>query len=324
MSASAHGAQAADSYLATALAAVASDAAANLDERAHSTVVAIREARFGDAPHCPRCSSHRVQRWGRFGMRRRYRCTGCRHTFSDLTNTVFAYSKHLELWLPYAACLLESLSVRAAARRLGIDKDTAWRWRHRLLSAHASLPVRPLRGTAELVERRFGVCEKGRRHLPRAGLHRATHFYPSRRPSISVLFMRDEHGSSFASTAGTFPLHPDALEGVLAARFLGLRRLVAPHSLSHAIAHFACRHRLIYEQVPFVALRAPASLGAVPPRVRHVFDDVLRFRAWLRRFRGVATRYLDRYLHWHHVLERVPDARLALLLEVGRAPPGRI
>ncbi len=300
-----------DWYLATALTEIAPDPATPPEARAHQTLAAIREARFGPILRCPRCGSGDVRRWGHFGMRRRYRCTQCRRTFSDLTGTAFAYGKRLDLWLPYAACLFESVSVRTAARRLGIDKDTAWRWRHRLLAAHAHLPTRPLAGTAELVERRFGICQKGRRDVVHP-LRRATRFYPGRRPSVVVLFMRDERGATAAAIAGPFPLRWDALQRVLAPRATGLRGLVAPYGPTHPIALFADHHRLMYQRTALDHLRDG----------RHVMDDVVRFRTWLERFRGVATRYLDRYLHWHAILGRIRDPRLALLREVGRAPPG--
>ena len=93
----------------------------------------LRLARFRDGVRCPRCSCARVQRWGCFSGRQRYRCTGCRRTFSDLTGTPAAYIKKLELWPAYGRGMEEAESLRAAARRLGIHPSTAFRWRHRLL-----------------------------------------------------------------------------------------------------------------------------------------------------------------------------------------------
>ena len=307
---------------ATALAGTfVGDAGSDAQDRAREAIAAIREARFGEVLRCPRCHGRRVQRWGHFGLRRRYRCRHCRRTFSDLTGTAFAGGKRPELWLPFASCLLECLSVRAAGRRLGIDKDTAWRWRHHALAAHATRPARPLRGIAELVDRRFGICEKGRRDLGRPALRRSTPCYATRRPSISVLFLRDQAGTSFATPAGPFPLRGIALEHALAPRAMSLRGLVAPYNPGHPVALFAGAHRLRYERVPLASLHNDLGGSPDPRPVRHVLGDALLFRAWLRRFRGVATRYLDRYLHWHWLLERLPDPCLALLVEVGRAPP---
>ncbi|MBX6365468.1 MAG: IS1 family transposase, partial [Gemmatimonadetes bacterium] len=84
-------------------------------------------------PHCPHCGGAPLIRWGAFSGRQRYRCKACGRTSSDLTGTALAYTKKLPLWGEFAAGMLEGESCRAGARRLGIDKTTAWRWRHRLL-----------------------------------------------------------------------------------------------------------------------------------------------------------------------------------------------
>ena len=42
---------------------------------------------------CPRCHSHEVDPWGQYHYRprcQRYRCTGCKRTFNDLTATLIA------------------------------------------------------------------------------------------------------------------------------------------------------------------------------------------------------------------------------------------
>jgi hypothetical protein len=57
----------------------------------------VRSARFSRGPACPRCRGRWIQRWGQFAGRQRYRCRGCRRTFSDLTGTPAAYVKKLGL-----------------------------------------------------------------------------------------------------------------------------------------------------------------------------------------------------------------------------------
>ncbi|MBX6366119.1 MAG: hypothetical protein IRZ00_19920, partial [Gemmatimonadetes bacterium] len=98
--------------------------------------------------------------------------------------------------------MLEGESCRAGARRLGIDKTTAWRWRHRLLErlrerlldptsdasvgpvvgvprgpdASSAVPAALLGGTVELLEARVLVCRKGERNLGRPALRRGRRF----------------------------------------------------------------------------------------------------------------------------------------------------
>jgi hypothetical protein len=76
-----------------------------------------------------------IQRWGSFSGRQRYRCTSCLRTFSDLTGTHLARLRHLGAWTAFLQAHLERHSVRATAVRCGIHRDTAFRWRHRLLAA---------------------------------------------------------------------------------------------------------------------------------------------------------------------------------------------
>src|SRR5690606_40116679 len=102
----------------------------------------------------------------------RYRCKTCRRTFSDLTGTPLAYSKLAGLWGEYARCMVEGLSVRKAARRLGINKDTAFRWRHRILAVLENATAPAPRGIVELHETRFPYSEKGRRIPRRMPRHR--------------------------------------------------------------------------------------------------------------------------------------------------------
>ncbi len=285
--------------------------------RARHTLDAIRQSRFHTGLSCPRCGNRAVQRWGHFGLRQRYRCRRCARTFSDLTETPFAYGKRPDLWLPFATCMLEALSVRATARQLGIHKDTAWRWRHRVLAAHGLLPPYPLRGTLELVERRFGLCEKGRRDLGRPPLRRPESCFGTGRPSVSVLFLRDEGGTTFAAPADMSPLRRAAVAELLGPRTRHVTAFVGTHAPLHCIAAFAYARGLAYRRTSLFDLHDDRT---VSPPLPHALGDALRFRQWVRRFHGVATHYLARYLRWHQVLAHGVDPRLEVLLQIARAP----
>ena len=97
-------------------------------------------------PPCPRCGVERTIRWGSFSGRQRWRCKGCGRTFSDLTATPMAYTKRLECWVAFGGCLITGSSVRRVAAQLGINKQTALRWRHRVGEAYGRLGRRALDG----------------------------------------------------------------------------------------------------------------------------------------------------------------------------------
>ncbi len=57
----------------------------------------IHTLRWKDRPlQCPRCHNYNVDPWGTYHYRpgcQRYRCTGCKRTFNDLTDTILYRSK---------------------------------------------------------------------------------------------------------------------------------------------------------------------------------------------------------------------------------------
>ena len=103
--------------------------AAGLDQ----VVALIAEAR---APGrcCPRCGNGRCHRHGFANDLQPFRCCACGRTFNDLSGTPLARLRLKARWLAYSQVLLDSLSVRKGADRVGVHRNTAFRWRHRFLA----------------------------------------------------------------------------------------------------------------------------------------------------------------------------------------------
>ena len=97
---------------------------------------------------CPHCQADVAQLapWGGSRGLRRYRCKLCLRTSSILTKTPLARLRKAQCWEDYAQALIEGLTVRQAARRCGVSKNTAFLWRHRFLSVMATHQAPPGRG----------------------------------------------------------------------------------------------------------------------------------------------------------------------------------
>ncbi|MDR1708424.1 MAG: helix-turn-helix domain-containing protein [Candidatus Accumulibacter sp.] len=93
----------------------------------------VIDEEFSAQRACPACGSQSVQKWGIVSGLQRYRCKECKRTFNALTGTSMAHLRKKELWEQYSQALSESLSLSKAAQRCGIDRSTAFRWRHRFL-----------------------------------------------------------------------------------------------------------------------------------------------------------------------------------------------
>ena len=274
-----------------------------------ATLRELRAARFHAGLCCVYCSRAHVQRWGTFSGRQRYRCRDCARSFSDLTGTPLAYSKRPELWKAFASCMLESLSVRAAGRRLGIAKDTAWRWRHALLDGHGG-PGVGFGGIVETLERNLPLNRKGQR-----GLLRPRRRAPARRahgcvdPSrVWILFAHDRaEGSGALVVPGHRPRSGDYEALIQPER--SIRTLLSPFGAFAPGGMFAISRGVAFARL--AGENRPQPPGALL-HLEHVLRYERGFSAWLRRFRGVGSSYLENYLAWYRFLESLerPPARL--------------
>jgi AcrR family transcriptional regulator/transposase-like protein len=82
---------------------------------------------------CPHCGMEHPARHGRVRGQQRWRCGGCRRTFGAATGTALVGIHRKSAWTGFTQALGEGLSLRQAAERCGIHRDTASRWRRRVL-----------------------------------------------------------------------------------------------------------------------------------------------------------------------------------------------
>jgi hypothetical protein len=200
------------------------------------------------------------------------------------------------------------MTVRDTARWVGVHRDTAFRWRHRLLAgvrsgdycmpgSAASAP--PLRGGPLLIgEMWFFHSEKGKRPLGRPPRRNGWAVNWLRAPRAWVVLAGDQAGRVWSDVVGMQrPVVADferVLGPVLAS--LDPHPVLITHEGPYGMVHaFARRAGLRYQRLSRLPRDAP-----VPPDLGAYMR---RLRRWLRPFCGVATRYLPHYLAWHRLVD---------------------
>ena len=248
---------------------------------------------------CPKCQEHKPYRWGHQAGLQRFRCRRCGHTFTLLSETPLARLRHKERWLRYSEALIEGLTVRQAASRCGIDKNTSFRWRHRFLQRPAQTKAQRLQGIAEVDETYFPYSCKGQRHLGRPPRRRghAIHARGTGKDQVPVLMVRDRSGATadfqlIAASAAEIepPLRAIlAADAVLCSDGASVYRAVAQHlNVAHRPVNLSAGIRVI--------------AGVYHVQNVNAYDS--RLKGWMGRFHGVATKYLENYLGWRRWLER--------------------
>lgn len=250
-----------------------------------------------ETPTCPHCQSGlNPHRWGTHKGVQRYRCRDCKKTFTALTKTPLARLKKREQWMAYFATMLDSMPLRKAAKHCGISLDTSFRWRHRFLKLVDSLNADELSGVVEVDETFFRESFKGKRNLTERRPRRRGNAHSAEATLIPVLVARDRNRA-----VADFVM-PNMTIGEVESRLLSripedsvlctdghmtYERFAQKHGYNHKVLNAAQNIRVIERAYHIQGVNAYHQ----------------RLKAWIIRFKGVATKYMHRYLGWFRWFE---------------------
>ncbi|OPJ56140.1 IS1595 family transposase [Clostridium oryzae] len=115
---------------------------------------------------CPYCHSANIIKYGHFlDNKQRHKCKDCGKTFSEVTNSIFSYSKKkIKYWLSYLGLMSKQFTIRESAHALKISPTTAFYWRHKILKVlNDNLPSK-LSGVIEIKTTYIKESFKGKRY----------------------------------------------------------------------------------------------------------------------------------------------------------------
>jgi transposase-like protein len=254
---------------------------------------------------CAHCGSAAVVKNGVRNGLQRYSCRACARTFNATTGTALSRLRDKEQFAAYAECLRQGLSIRAAAAKLGLTWDKAFRWRHRFLESVVGQQPIEVPGLLEVDETYFRESQKGSRKLTRLARHRggsAKGTGSGRKAAdwVPVLVGR-VRGQPFTADKVLKKLNgievADALRGVVKPGETIL--CTDGHS-----AFLPLQSSLGVTTKYFLASRHGHSNPL--DKVYHVqtannYHEQLK--TWIQRgLRGVSTKHLPNYLAWHRLL----------------------
>lgn len=240
---------------------------------------------------CPHCRSESVVRNGSANGLQRHKCRGCRRTFNALTGTPLARLRQKPKWLAQAEALRDGTAIRQVATRLKVARSTAFRWRHRFLALPKTVQAQALMGIAEADETFFLHSRKGQRQLDRKPRRRGGRAAKRglSKEQVPVLVARDRSGAT-----ANIILAADGKADLVTA----LKPLLPSDTilctdgssvLAAAIEEIGATHRPVN-----VSAGCRVIAGVYHIQNVKAFDS--RLKNWIRRFHGVATKYLDSYL----------------------------
>lgn len=253
---------------------------------------------------CPHCAGEQVVRNGQANGLQRYKCRSCGKTFNALTGTPLARLRQRYKWWAQARVMDEGLSVHRAAERLQVAPSTAFRWRHRFLRApHQAKPTQ-LSGIAEADETFILRSQKGQNVSGRTPRRRGGHARTrgTGDDHVPVVVARDRSG-----ICTEFILNRCSKREL----FTALAPVLATDAVlctdgSSAMAAAAAQIGIEHHALNMTSGRRVRG----PWHIQNVNAYHARLKDWMRRFRGIATRYLHHYLGWFRTLDQYATTHL--------------
>jgi transposase-like protein len=265
----------------------------------------IRERRFAIKPHCPYCGSPHIVGFGKYRGRQRYLCKDCGKTYNDLSASPMAGTHYPEKWPEFIELMLQGAVLRKVAEALDIHISTAFYWRHKVLNALSAFTPNNLKGIVESDEKLFLESNKGRNQVKRYGKRQARQrggkasMRGISREQVCIIVAMDRNGEIVSKVTGRGRVSAKAIAAA-----------IGPYIPEDAIlcADAAKNYTLFAKERGLKHYKVNSSNG------RHVIDKVYhiqhvnsyhsRLEEFINyHFKGVATKYLDKYLGWKRFIE---------------------
>ncbi|MBR1380657.1 MAG: IS1595 family transposase [Alphaproteobacteria bacterium] len=271
---------------------------------------------------CPYCHSNKIVKSGKQNNNQRFYCNECHKKSCMTTKTPIAYSnKSVDVWYKYIGLMCKKLSLREIAKELGINKNTAFLWRHKILNAFSTLNTDKISGIVEADETYFRESQKGSRNLNRkahkSGKSKLNKFqimslygyteeeYKAQQHKrglskdlICVLTATNKISNVWGKPVGYGKVQPKWIENKL-------QPMIAKNSILVTDGECSYNHIKNVKHKKFstgLSKSKTYNLG----RIDNIHTSLKRLIN--DNFRGVATKYLENYVNYLNVMKQGANA----------------
>jgi len=250
---------------------------------------------------CPHCKSFSYYRYGKDKGSIRFKCKECKRTFTEYTGTWMAGIHKKELLNCYLEQVQQEKSLDKISKELGINKKTAFDWRHKLLSSLEKVEEPKFGGIVESDETFFLHSEKGSKNIRRKPRKRGGKA-SSRGISddlVAVIATADRKGSADMRVATLGRNSKNDIVGAIGSK-------LEEQAILCADGHVSYKGFAKDRNLSLVVLRADLKEHVKKGiyHIQNVNSLHNRIKKWIdSSFWGVSTKYLQNYLNWFRIQE---------------------
>ena len=264
-----------------------------------STVVDEKYAAISAKQSCPYCSGHNLIKFGKRKTKQRFSCKDCKKTFVSTTGTIMEASHFdKDTWKIVIEDTLDgTVSLDKTAERAGISHGTAFNMRHKILmaleAAEKESPVL-LQGVSELDETYVLECQKGKKFDKKAPGKPRKHGAKASKRGISeeqvciMAGVQRDGGPAYAVTVNRARPSIDEITGAFDGH-IGEGCVAFTDGLK-GYKHLEKCVDCLVESIPVDEQKRTKTAS---------LNNVNGFHSFIKKcynhYRGVATKYLNRY-----------------------------
>lgn len=255
--------------------------------------------------HCPHCKSNDIYGHGNYKSRKRYKCKSCVKTFNDLTGTAMDGIKKVDKFQDYLILMVESLSIRKAAKKLDLNMKTIFDWRHKILSSLSDINGNDFSGIVECDDKQLNVNKKGVRNLERKAYKRPSDREIKRGVSndkISIMVATDRNNNPMMRIAKVGRIDAVSVQNTIG-NFVKSDNVLCSDSHPSIIKWATGRELEHHTHIASKHIKSKCY------HVQHVNSLDNLYERWIKPFYGVSTKYLSGYLNWFVFLQKMKKSQ---------------
>lgn len=233
---------------------------------------------YSHAANCPHCQSTSIVRNGHKNEKQQYKCKNCRKNFFETTGKP-THWLHLTDKIPkYIEALKKGMTIRKAANYVGISIDTSFSWRHKFISSIKHTPILAETNNVKTITIiKTPYSKKGRKKAPEK----------NRKDSKTLIIL--EKNQIRIQKLENKPLKSQIIKII---RKINIICPLKIKGLSNTINKIDTNQKLTHNK-----LKSQFK--------KDIKDNIDQLILWMKRFRGVATKYLQQYWNWYSGLYNV-------------------
>jgi transposase-like protein len=270
----------------------------------HSPILGKRRENLNNRiSFCPHCTSKKYYKHGIDKGSQRYYCNTCKRTFTEYTGTWLSGIHKKELVTDYLKLMEQELSLDKIKVSLGINKKTAFDWRHKILSGLENTDKGSFKGITESDDTFFLQSSKGSKLLDRKPRKRGG---PANKRGISneqvaVIVTADRDTELDLSVARLGRIKKVDIDKAIGQR-------ISKETILCTDSHVSYKGFAIENEIEHHSIRVDLKQHVKQKvyHVQHVNAIDSRLKNWIEyQFGGVSTKYLQKYLNWFKAKERL-------------------